>query len=161
MKNFIASTLVCLTSALSAHGAEKASAPDPAATQTKPVPAKTADAPTLTLDGPLLQNSPTARIVPSGVNSAVTDPATGQPLPPATSGLAPDGKPNGPNLKLHAKPLPIPPGIYVASPYTGIVVVPGSSDEAMVNELPQTRQSVRMPMVSPDLKLTPKVQAKK
>ena len=99
--------------------------------------------PTLTLEGPKL--SPTPGQPPSPATPATPPELL---LVPAS----PEGK--GPGITLNDKNAPLAPGIYTASPYTGIVVVPGP----IVPDFSKTPGPTRdvMPQREPELKLTPK-----
>ncbi len=119
-----------------ATDAPKPASPAPQAAETqKPQP------PPLTLDG----KSP--KLAP-GQTSDV--PAI---LPPGTLKFT-SAENTGPAITFNEKPAPLTPGVYTASPYTGIVVVP----EPILPDFSKNPGATRdvMPQREPELKLTPR-----
>lgn len=74
-------------------------------------------------------------------------------LPPGTLNFT-SPESTGPVITFNDKNAPLAPGVYTASPYTGIVVVPGPVVPDMVKNPGATRDV--MPQREPELKLTPR-----
>ena len=113
----------------------KPSSPTPkAAEPQKPQP------PTLTLDGKSPQIAPNAKdAVPI--------------VPPETLKFT-SPEDTGPVITFNEKPGQLAPGIYTASPFTGIVVVPSEMDIPIAKQPGATRDVI--PQREPELKLTPR-----
>jgi hypothetical protein len=144
MKISTASATVSVFLAVAAFAADP---PNPASKPAKPSPAQKEKPPTLTLDAPYAPIAPK----PATPNLQLA-PAAPLVITPATP--AGPKEDTGPAITLNDKNAPLVPGVYIASPYTGIVVVPAPIDHPMVKRIGPGRD--RMPMAVPDLKLTPK-----
>jgi hypothetical protein len=127
-------SVICAVVALAADEAKPAAPAKPPVrvTPAKPDPARP---PTLTLDGK------PAPIAPDPQNP-------GSPVAP------PGGENSAPAITLQGKNAPPAPGIYLASPYTGIIVVPGPIDSQMMKPIAPSASEI--PRREPELKLTPK-----
>jgi hypothetical protein len=99
--------------------------------------------PILTLEGPKIP------LVP-GQSSTPATPT----LPPELLLVPANPENTGPAITFNDKNAPLAPGIYTASPYTGIVVVPGPIVPDMTKNPGSTRDV--MPQREPELKLTPR-----
>ena len=114
--------------------------PKPAAPAPKPAEPQKPQPPTLTLDGKSLQLAPDQK-------GAVPQ------LPPGTlTFTSPEN--TGTAITFNEKPAELAPGVYTASPYTGIVIVPGPVVPDFSKNPGPTRDV--MPQREPELKLIPR-----
>ena len=90
----------------------------------------------------------TLQFVPAGPN--IITPA----LPPGTTITPGPVENTGPAIIVNDNRAPLAPGIYVASPYSGIVVVPAPMDTGVFR--PEPPNASKMPTAAPELRLTPK-----
>jgi hypothetical protein len=74
--------------------------------------------------------------------------------PPGAALVPAPGENTGPAITVNDQNAPVAPGIYLATPYTGIVVVPAPADAEIFK--PEPRNASKMPTAAPDLRLIPK-----
>jgi hypothetical protein len=131
--------IIAMAAAALCIAADPPKSPAPAA-EGKPKEVEKTKPPILTLEGPKLSPTPGQPTTPTLPPELLLVPAN------------PEGK--GPGITLNDKTAPLAPGIYTASPYTGIVVVPGPAVPDFSKNPGPTRDV--MPQREPDLKLTPR-----
>ena len=127
-----------------------ADAPKPAPPPATPTPDQKEKPRILTLESPAIpggtkESKPTLQLAPG--NPTITTPAQS----PHTTVPREN---TGPTITVNDKNAPLAPGIYVASPYTGIVVIPAPMDSGIFK--PEPPNASKMPTAAPELKLTPK-----
>ena len=131
----MAATMLCV-----AADAPKSPAPAP---EVKSKEAEKPQPPILTLEGPKHPFVPGQSTTPAP-----------RPLPPGLLLVPAESENTGPVITFNDKNAPLAPGVYTASPYTGIVVVPGPIVPDMAKNPGPTRDV--MPQREPELKLTPR-----